>query len=456
MRDRSVVAADHDVAMPDAMTRDALGRPLDPMSIAIDPMPERASGAVPWIGAGRSLLADPTEFLTEQRALHGDTFVVDALGYRLFCVFSPTGVEQLYAISEDVASFGIGTFYLLRLKLPDELFFGRRLTPHSLFGAAESGRHLGHLDGAIDAELTGLGDSGDLELFALSKRLAHRMGFASWFADAATLSPVAEMLMGHFDALDAAEAFVRPSQAFRTRRLSYRDEWAAIGAIENIALGLWDRGEVTDADLLSRSAAAFAEAEPDITVDQARRQAARDAMVIHLGSQTNLFAALGWTLVDLLGRPELLDAVRDGDSALLDRCASESIRMAQRSITLRYVLRQCEVDGHRLSPGTFITTMLPVLNTSAAPTLDTFDPDHYEGRKLTVPLTAKELVSTFGHGIHSCPAARFSIAAIRQAVTALIDRFDLTPQFDAIGPRRRQMGGVARADRPATVTYRSR
>ena len=442
--------------MHQARDRDALGRPLDPTTIDIDPMPARVTGPVPWIGAGRSLLADPAGFLAEQRRVHGDTFVVDAFGYRLFCVFSPTAVEQLYGIGEDVASFGIGTFHLLRLKLPDELFFGRRLTPHSLFGAAESDRHLTHLDDAIDAELAGLGSAGDLELFALSKRLAHRMGFASWFATATTHSPVAELLMDRFDELDAAEAFVRPSQAFRTRRLRYRDEWAAIGAIEDIALGLWDRGEVTDADLLSRSAAAFAEAEPDLTVEQTRRQAARDAMVIHLGSQTNLFAALGWTLVDLLGRPELLDAVRGGDTALLDRCASESIRMAQRSITLRYVLRPCEIDGHALSPGTFITTMLPVLNTSVAPTLDRFDPDHYVGRRLVVPLAAKELVSTFGHGTHSCPAARFSIAAIRQAVTALIDRYELSPTFDRIGPRTRQMGGVARADRPATVSYRSR
>lgn len=71
-------------------------------------------------------------------------------------------------------------------------------------------------------------------------------------------------------------------------------------------------------------------------------------------------------------------------------------------------------------------------------------------------LAAKELVSTFGHGSHTCPAQRFSISAIRTAVRALLDRYQLWPQFDRPGPLTRQIGGVARADRPTPVAYRRR
>ena len=60
--------------------------------------------------------------------------------------------------------------------------------------------------------------------------------------------------------------------------------------------------------------------------------------------------------------------------------------MAQRSITLRQVLTPIEVDTgattYRLQPGVLLTTMLSSHNTSVAPGLDRFDPDHYEGRRL--------------------------------------------------------------------------
>ncbi len=102
--------------------------------------------------------------------------------------------------------------------------------------------------------------------------------------------------------------------------------------------------------------------------------------------------------------------------------------------------------------------MLSVTNTAAAPGLETFDPDHYVGRRLVadVPVATKELVSTFGHGTHSCPAARFSISAIRIAVRRLVETYDLIPEFHEVSPRRRQLGGVARAEGRARVRYERR
>lgn len=78
------------------------------------------------------------------------------------------------------------------------------------------------------------------------------------------------------------------------------------------------------------------------------------------------------------------------------------------------------------------------------------------GGRDAVGLPARELVSTFGHGHHSCPAQRFSISAIRIAVRRLVDAYDFTPQFTTVEPRPRQIGGVARAARPCVVTYRRR
>ena len=67
-------------------------------------------------------------------------------------------------------------------------------------------------------------------------------------------------------------------------------------------------------------------------------------MLIQMGAQSNLFAALAWTLVNLLLHPDLLARVRAGDDDLLERSAVESIRLAQRSLTLRRVLREIEVE----------------------------------------------------------------------------------------------------------------
>jgi cytochrome P450 len=136
--------------------------------------------------------------------------------------------------------------------------------------------------------------------------------------------------------------------------------------------------------------------------------------------------------------------------------------MAQRSITLRQVLRPVEIyDGrttYRVLPGVMITTMLSVNNTSAAPGLESFDPGHYEGRRLApdVRLPTRELVSTFGHGRHSCPAQRFAITAIRISIRRLVERYDLSPRFHEARPRPRQIGGVARAATPCWVDYRVR
>ncbi len=408
------------------------------------------------MGSGLALLRDPTRFFAKQRAALGDTFVVDAFGYRMFCVFSPDGVRSLYQLPEHKGSFGLASYTLLRLKVPEQLFSGLRNGPHTLFKTDDVQRYLANLQRAIDVELDVLGDSGEVELFAEAKRLAHRMGLASWLCEEASEPRYLDRLVPLLEQLDAAEAFVRPSQAFRTRLTRYRREVAALTAIEGIVAEIWSaRGGVRRGDFLESVVDSYS----DKPLDEALVLAARDVVLIHLGSQSNMYAALAWTLVNLLLRPELLAQVRAGDQALLESVANESIRMAQRSLTLRQVVRPVEVESggttYAVPPGAFVTTMLSVLNTTAAPGLDRFDPAHYRGRILSkdVALASKELVSTFGHGAHTCPAGRFSNVVICLAVQALVDVLDLEPLFTSARPRPRQIGGVARSADPCRVRY---
>jgi cytochrome P450 len=385
--------------------------------------------------------------------------VVDAFGFRLFCVFSADGVSSLYKFPESEASFGLATYRLIKFKLPPELLMGRRNGPHRLFGNQQVEGYIADLEHAADAELHALGDAGRFEIFAEMRRLAHRMGFASWAGKEAASPAYLDRLIPMFDRIDSAEAFVRPAQAFVTMATRRRRERAAMHGIEQVVAEIWanrqERAVVED-DFLEVLFASYDDLSPK---DQAVG-AARDVIMLHVGALSNLYAALAWTMVNLVTRPDLVERVRDGDDDLLERVASESIRMAQRSITLREVLRPVTVDDgertYQIGKGAFVTTMLSVTNTTVEPSLSTFDPDHYQGRKLTVDLPARELVSTFGHRHHACPASRFSITAIRIATQRFLDRYEITPRFEAATPRRRQIGGVARAERPCVVDYRAR
>jgi cytochrome P450 len=426
----------------------------------VEPPVPVVGGPLPWVQGGLGLLADPTAFFDRQRRRHGDTFVVDAFGHRLFCVFSPEGVRSLYAQPEDRASFGIATYQLIKAKVPVELLLGRRNHPGSLFGSQRVEAYLDHLSRAVDLEMDRLGPEGTFEVFGEMRRLSHRMGLASWAGGEAASPRYIERLIPLFDRLDSSESFVRPGQALVTWATGKRREWAAMAGIEAIVAEIAEArrsGPPVD-DFLTQILDSYADLPPD----EQTVAAARDVIVIHMGSQSNLYAALAWTVINLVQRPDLIERVRAGDDDLLDRCAHESIRMAQRSITLRQVLTPIEVDTgggtHRIDPGVLLCTMLSSHNTTAAPGLDRFDPDHYRGRRLdpSVELATPELVSTFGHGVHRCPAARFSISAIRMATRGLLDRYDLTPRFRRAVPRRRQIGGVARSARPCRIAYRRR
>jgi len=426
----------------------------------VDPLPPSAPGW-PVVGAGPALLRQGADYFGAMRARLGDTFLVDAFGYRLFCVFSPAGVRALYAFPEREASFGLATYELvMRHKLPQELVAGRRTRPHDLFGSQEVEGYLEHLEEAVRRQLAELGGAGHFESFAFARRLGHRLGLACWAGAEAAARENLDRLIPLFDRLDTSSSFVQPAQAFTAHATRKWRERRAMHGIEQVlgAILAGRRGASPRGDFLEQIDRAWAaEPEPARSIG-----VARDVMLIHMGAQSNLHAALAWTLVDLLLRPDLLAQVAAGDDALLERCASESIRMAQRSLTLRRVMQpltlELEQGKFRLDAGVLIATMLAATNRSAAPGLERFDPAHYEGRRLAkdVELPGRELVSTFGHGRHACPAQRFSITAIRIALRRLVERYALTPRFTSAAPQRRQIGAVARAASPCVVAYRAR
>jgi cytochrome P450 len=149
-----------------------------------------------------------------------------------------------------------------------------------------------------------------------------------------------------------------------------------------------------------------------------------------------------------------------GDADLAQRCALESIRLAQRSIMSRTVLSPVCLDtgevSYQVPPRWTIATLLPLLNTSVAPGLDNWDPDRWTRHRLTAEkaLPSPMLVTAFGHGRHSCPAQPFSLSAMTAAMTHLFGRYQVTPDWTTHPrPVPAQIGGVARAEGPCRLDY---
>ena len=98
--------------------------------------------------------------------------------------------------------------------------------------------------------------------------------------------------MAAFDTLDGSDAFVHPdamAAVAASGKAAEAPRWQA--AVDDIG------SAVPDGGLFGRIADAWA-SEPD---DVRRRGIGLDVALIHVASMSNLHAALGWTLVDLVG-----------------------------------------------------------------------------------------------------------------------------------------------------------
>jgi cytochrome P450 len=426
-------------------------------------MPVIAEGVrLPW----DDVVEDPVAALAEARSRLGDTFVVDSGDDRYVFLFSPMGVAALYGLPEEAASKGVADWRMLRRKLPDEVFAGRRVLPHQLFGREDVATYLRNVESAVETAADELGPEGEVDLFSLSRRLGHRVGLASWGGPGAAEGGRFETLIGAFDQLDGSESFVHPdamAQVAATDKAAERAALAEVTAQLGLGLALQhERGRASAGDgdgehtLFNRVVDAWADATPE----DAATGICLDITLIHVASMSNLFAALGWHLVDLMEHPDEAEAVRLGDVGLAETCALESTRMAQRSIMARFTLAPFTLDIEEgpldIPSGMTVATLLPLTNCNAAPGLDRWDPARWNRRRLRTPngLAAAELVTVFGHGGHSCPARPFSLAAMTLTSRRLLSQFRWEPSWSAHPePVPAQIGGVARAAAPCHARY---
>ncbi len=426
------------------------------------PSPPYAQGTgLPWDVS----VDDAVATIAAARARHGDTFVVESGREHYLFTFSATGVESFYALTEETASKAVADYLMLRRKLPDDIFAGRRILPNALFRRDDVATYLTNLERALEQSTAELGTAGSVDVFDLMRRLGHRMGLASWAGPGSADGAAFERLVRALDTLDGSDAFVHPDRMAAVAATDKRAERAALDEVADTIAGAvsrLDAGDAGDHALFSRIVDAWSSEADDVRL----RGIALDVALIHIASMSNLAAALGWALVDLVEHPAQLARVQAGgpDSAdLAQRCALESTRLAQRSMMTRTVLSAVEFDTgavtYQVPPGWTIATLLPLLNMSAAPGLEQWDPDRWTRHRLIDQdaLPSPMLVTAFGHGRHSCPAQPFSLAAMTAASTQLLRKYQLTPRWTSHPrPVPAQIGGVARAADSCRIDYVSR
>jgi cytochrome P450 len=120
------------------------------------------------------------------------------------------GVELFYALPEEIASKGLADYLMLRRKLPDEIFDGRRTLPSSLFRHDDVASYLVNLDHALEQTVAELGPEGIVDLFDLTRRLGHRMGLASRAGPGSAQGDTFDRLVAAFDTLVGSDAFALP------------------------------------------------------------------------------------------------------------------------------------------------------------------------------------------------------------------------------------------------------
>ncbi|WP_370290292.1 hypothetical protein [Nocardioides sp.] len=428
-----------------------------PAAPTVRPAPPLTTRGLPW----HRPVDDAVAEIAAARRECGDTFALVADAERYLFTFSPVGVASFYALREEEASKGVADWSMLRRKLPDRIFADRRTLPGTLFRRDDVAGYLTALEAALDHTEAELEGAGTVDAFALTRRLGHRLGLACWAGEAATRGAVFDRLVACFDALDGADAFVHPDAMAAVAASGRAAEEAALEEIVDLVAGLPVPADGR-AGLFGRIRGAWDDAEPTAR----RTGVGLDVALLHVASMSNLHAALGWALVDLLEHPDEAARVAPGDAGLAARAALESTRLAQRSIMARTVLAPIELDDGttrwQVPPGWTVATLLPLLAdglpADQAAELAAWRPQRWDRHRVASPTLADpQLVTAFGHGRHTCPAQPFALTAMATSLVRLLGAHDLEPGWTARPrPVPAQIGGVARTLDAAPIHHRHR
>jgi cytochrome P450 len=330
----------------------------------VSPRPAIVRDELAHIGAGLRFSQSPTNFLAQMRREYGDTFLVDVFGYKLFCVFSPQGLKSLYAAAEDEASFGMATFDMLGFKTPLDIIMDADIDLfYDLLLPDKVTAYVKDFSTVITQVISSWDDAGQINVFDAIRTLQQRVGFRVWIGEEATGDGVWQQFNSRFDVLSQENAFVSPQQTLETFTSGKAKEKQAVAQIMTLVGAILARRESSDTwpdDNFTFLYHRFKSDDPQVTL----RKVTHNIINANQGFLSNLYAALCWSLINLKQQPdtqrqleveisttketfgdnfhesqEALDSMRFCEQLLM-----ESVRLAQRSITLRKVMKEIQFD----------------------------------------------------------------------------------------------------------------
>ena len=270
---------------------------------------------------------------------------------------------------------------MLRRKLPDELFDGRRThAPRAVRARRRRAPTSRSSTPPSTSRSPSWATRGAIDVFAFTRRLGHRMGLAAWAGERPSCGPRFDALVDALDELDGSAAFVHPEAmaavgASGQARRARRHGPGRSARVRRPSRRATPRRRRAPDDLFARVDGALGRrrrARPEH-----RDRARRDPRAPRRRCRTCSRPRAGcWA--SSRSHPAVLARVRAGEPGLVERCALESTRLGQRSVMLRAVLRPTTVADerhkYRVEPGAQIATLLPLTNTSAMPGLDRLRP----------------------------------------------------------------------------------
>src|SRR6202012_250738 len=185
--------------------------------------------------------------------------------------------------TEEKASKAVADYLMLRRKLPEEIFAGRRILPSTLFRRDDVVFYLANLDRALEHTSAELGPAGSGDVFDLMRRLGHRMGLASWAGPGSADGEAFQRLVRAFDILDGSDAVVHPDRMAAVAATDKRAERGALDEVADViaaAVRRFDAGDQDDQGLFGRIADAWAAEESSVRL----RGIALDVALIHIAS----------------------------------------------------------------------------------------------------------------------------------------------------------------------------
>ena len=392
-----------------------------------------------YFGSLRELLPDPTPYLLEMRAEHGDCFTVGLLRNRRVVVLAGAAANRFVLMDKggnfssrlgwEVVLDFFGGFVLLR-DFEDHAVHRAMLRP--FFGPNALRSDLACVNRVIRAEVAGLG--GLTDVYRLAKQLALDVGLAV-FAGFESLQGDERMYADTGRVLDCVMA--RPSRlpGSRYRRaLRARDRLRAALLAE-----VPQRRSGDGRDLFSRLSR--------FTDSSGRRLTDQDVVDHVFGmlfaAHETTASAMALMMVSLARHRRWQDQVRaeivtanPGDAPTLAELSDMPVVEAVFRETLRLyspiqllprrTVRSFDWSGHRIPANSqiLLPTQLCHRDASLFEDPDSFRPDRFLAGPTRRPVDPFAWVP-FGKGRHMCMGTHFALMEVKAFLVALLRSFDL-------------------------------